>query len=230
MRFAIYYAPENHSMLHVLGSRWLGRDAFSGTTLEQPGHGYLKGKTEPPARYGFHATLKAPFQLADRTDEAQVLLEARKLAQSVVPAHIQHLVVSEIDGFVALVPEHRSTEVDGLANECVRAFDHLRKPTEVAELARRHEAGLSQRQAGYLGDWGYPFVFEEFRFHMTLSGKLRGEELAATKALAEQHFAAVNRAPLTLRNISVFVEPHPGGPFNILEQVLIGTEKMAVSA
>jgi hypothetical protein len=29
-----------------------------------------------------------------------------------------------------------------------------------------------QRQRNYLDRWGYPYVMEEFRFHMTLTGRL----------------------------------------------------------
>ena len=230
MRFAIYYAPENNSLLHQLGSQWLGRDAFTGRSLEQPGHGLLDGKTKAATRYGFHATLKAPFRLREGKAQHHVLQDARILATLLVPAQIERLVVGEIDGFVALLPQQPSDEVDALAAKSVRCFDHFRQPPEAAELARRHEAGLTSRQSHFLAEWGYPFVFEEFRFHMTLSEKLYGEDRQSIKALAEQHFAAINGMALTLDNITVFVETEVGGNFNVLEQLSIGTSTLAAFA
>ncbi|MDP8998403.1 MAG: DUF1045 domain-containing protein [Pseudomonadota bacterium] len=230
MRFAIYYAPENNSLLHQLGSQWLGRDAFTGRSLEQPGCGLLNGKTKAATRYGLHATLKAPFRLREGKTQHHILQDARVLATLLAPAQIERLVVGEIDGYVALLPQRPSDEVDALAANSVRCFDHLRQPLGAAELARRHEAGLTSRQSHFLAEWGYPFVFEEFRFHMTLSEKLYGEDRQTIRTLAEQHFSAVNGTSLILDNITVFVETEAGGNFDVLEQLSIGTSTLAVFA
>ena len=230
MRFAIYYAPESNSLLHQLGSHWLGHDALTGAALDQPGEGLLIGKTEAAKRYGFHATLKAPFHLRHGKFEQHVKQEARQLATVLNPVTIDRLTVCEIEGFLALVPETQSAEIDSFAAACVRSFDHLRKETDAGELARRHEAGLTLRQSQQIADWGYPYVFEDFRFHITLTKKLHGEDLRSAKVLAENHFAAVNGKPLTINNISIFAEPDGGGQFQIIEQLSIGNSIMAAFA
>ena len=70
MRFAVYFAPEPSSLLHRLGSQWLGRDAFSGGSCIQPGPADLAEMTAEPRRYGFHATLKPPFALKEQLSAA----------------------------------------------------------------------------------------------------------------------------------------------------------------
>ena len=64
-----------------------------------------------------------------------------------------------------------------MAGACVRDLDEFRAPAGEAELARRRKAGLSARQEALLTQWGYPYVFEEFRFHLTLSGRLPEEDV-----------------------------------------------------
>jgi hypothetical protein len=63
-RYAIYYSPNADTLFHRLASEWLGRDAWSGDAQRQPAIADIPALTEEPRRYGFHATLKAPFHLA----------------------------------------------------------------------------------------------------------------------------------------------------------------------
>ena len=77
-RYAIYFAPDKHSGGWEFGANWLGRDEHDNTVLPQPP---LEGIspleltriTQAPRRYGFHATLKAPFRLADGHDETSLI-------------------------------------------------------------------------------------------------------------------------------------------------------------
>jgi hypothetical protein len=66
-RFAIYYAPPATSELWQRASRWLGRDAATGPVSNDGIAGIaaetLTAITPSATRYGFHATLKAPFPL-----------------------------------------------------------------------------------------------------------------------------------------------------------------------
>ena len=74
-----------------------------------------------------------------------------------------------IGGFVAIVPATPSPGLDELAADCVTGFERFRLPMTAQERSRRLAAGLSQHQTANLERWGYPYVFEEFRFHMTLT-------------------------------------------------------------
>ena len=103
MRYAIYFAPPSGTALHALGSRWLGRDAFTGEALEQPGVAGLSAVTGDPRRYGFHGTMKPPFALRD-TVHPEALLRAVAALVAEEQCFRVSLKVSLLDRFLALVP------------------------------------------------------------------------------------------------------------------------------
>ncbi len=214
MRFAIYYAPEPSSLLHQLGSQWLGRDAFSGGACVQPSETDLAEITAEPRRYGFHATLKPPFALADRSSPAVLEGAVEILAGSLRPIEIVP-VLRQIDGFLALVPAETCEELEKLAAACVRDLDGFRQPASENELARRRQAGLSPRQGEHLERWGYPYVFDEFRFHMTLSRRLSLSEMDEFAPLAETHFNVILGRPLIIDALTLFWETYKGAPFEV---------------
>ncbi|WP_373505799.1 DUF1045 domain-containing protein [Aestuariivirga sp.] len=214
MRFAIYYAPPPSSPLHQLGSRWLGRDAVSGEALAQPAALDLAPITREPRRYGFHATLKPPFALKDGTPPASLEAAVEALAHSIQPFEIV-LALRPVDGFLALVPDRPCGNLGHLAEACVRDLDRFRQPASEEDIARRRAAGLSPRQDEYLGRWGYPYVFDEFRFHMTLSRRLSPSKLEDVTPLAEDHFGMVIGHPITIDSVSMFVEPRASADFTI---------------
>ena len=214
MRFAIYYAPGPLLPLLQLGSQWLGRDAFSGKACVQPAVLDLAEITAEPRRYGFHATLKPPFALKQKSSLSALEAAVEVLAESFRPFEIT-FALRQIDGFLALVPADGAAELDQMAVACVRDLDGFRQPPSQEELARRRAAGLSARQNEYLERWGYPYVLEEFRFHMTLSRRLGQAELQQMMPVAANHFAAVLGRPVTIDALTVFVEPQPGAPFEV---------------
>ncbi len=214
MRFAIYYAPEPPSLLHQLGSQWLGRDAFSGGACAQPNAIDLVEITAEPRRYGFHATLKPPFALKERYSASALEAAVAMLADDLQRFEVT-LALRQIDGFLALSPAGSSEEVDQLASACVRDLDGFRQQASVEELAKRRAAGLSPRQDQNLERWGYPYVFEEFRFHMTLSRRLGPAELQHVLPVAEDHFASVLERSITIDALTLFVEPQHGAPFEV---------------
>src|SRR5262249_32066790 len=151
-------------------------------------------------RYGFHATLKAPFQLSPAFAESDLAAEMRRFAAiprtlpSILPA------IRSLDRFVAVVPAAPSVAVDRLAADCVMAFDRFRLPLSAQDRQQRLGAGLPARQAKNLDRWGYPFVFEEFRFHMTLTGPIVRERRDPVRALLQGRFDAIDaaRQPLAI--------------------------------
>src|SRR5262249_30663264 len=56
------------------------------------------------------------------------------------------------------------------------------------EREQRLSAGLSERQIENLDRWGYPYVFEDFRFHLTLTGPIDAERRASILALLQARF------------------------------------------
>ena len=221
-RYALYYAPDADSLLWQRASQWLGRDAVSGEDLLQPRFGELSdldfaALTADPRHYGFHATLKAPFALAEGTNEAALIAAAAALAQARAP-FVAAIRPMALGPFLAFQIIGACPEMAALEAACVRAFEPFRAPLSDADLIRRRRARLTPRQDAQLVTWGYPYVFEDFRFHMTLTGAIaddaaRGRVLAA----AERYFADV---PVDhhFATISIFRQADRQSPFVMTER------------
>lgn len=167
-------------------------------------------------RYGFHGTLKAPFRLIEGATERDLLDVADDFAMAHAPITIPALSLRPIRTFRALRPRGDSAQIDALAADAIRDFEPFRAPLTDDEIERRRPDRMSPAERDLFEQWGYPFVFAEFRFHMTLTDPVpdaRGAEI--DRALAE-HFNGAVGIDIPLRSISVFVEPEPGAPFRIL--------------
>jgi putative phosphonate metabolism protein len=206
MRHAIYYAPPAGSTLHRLGSSWLGRDAVRGEAVRQPTIEKIKDVTVEPARYGFHATLKAPFTLNAEMKRVELGDAVALLAAQMETVTIPKLVLRDIDGFLALVPDEPIMGLSVLAEFCVCAVDAFRTQAGEAELQRRRATKLSPRQEFLLMRWGYPYVLDEFRFHMTLTRRLMPDEKPSLLTAANEHFSPVIGQLLEIDALTVFAE------------------------
>ncbi len=226
MRYAIYYAPSPGSLLHRLGAEWLGRDAFGHLAINRIGDEWHIDVTSDARRYGFHATLKPPFELKDGKSAEGLCIAAGNLSANLKPVLIDSLELRQIDGFLALVPEGDAAAIDGLAAICVREFEGFRRPMAEAELNRRRSVGLSPRQNEHLRRWGYPYVFDEFRFHMTLSRRLVALEADALEPLARSHFSAVLGRPLEIDGLTVFCQAVPDAPFEAIQRFTFALPSM----
>lgn len=80
---------------------------------------------------------------------------------------------------------------------------------------------MTPRQEGYLATWGYPYVLDDFRFHLTLTGQLAADEIAAVEA-ALQPLAGGFAEPFRLQEVALFVEPAPRAPFRLLQRFPLG--------
>ncbi|WP_181699978.1 DUF1045 domain-containing protein [Chthonobacter albigriseus] len=219
MRYAIYFAPAMDTALAAMGAEWLGRDALTGERLQQPrveglSPDMVEAITADPRRYGFHATLKAPFRLADGRSETELLEAMADLARRHIRFDV-HLKVARIDGFIALVPAKSAARLNEFAAACVMALDPFRAALSPTDLEKRRRSGLTPRQDQLLVEWGYPYVLEEFRFHMTLSERLSGEVADRFETAAAEAFADVLAEPVSIDSLALFVEPAPGVPFQI---------------
>lgn len=220
MRYAIYFTPAQDDPLTVAAARWLGRDAFSGGRVAQGEEAPLSDETlreatADPRRYGFHATLKAPFELKagsslSALEEAVALLAAETRAFT-----LPRLVLGRLGPFFALVPGVPSSALQSFASECVRRFEPFRAPLSAADLARRNPEKLPPRQREYLENFGYPYVFDEFRFHMTLTGSLEPALAEALEPILKARFAAFIDKPLRIDGLALFIEPERGQPFTV---------------
>lgn len=224
-RYALYLLPPEP--WYGLGTSWLGRCARYNTSIPADQRASfvheagidlatLDSWTEAPRQYGLHATFKPPFCLAaDRTvDELDAALRRfapQQQAFTIEPA------LQTLRGFLAWRLRHGDPARDALhqfADACVGEFDAFRAPPPPTELARRRRAGLSDAQERHLQRWGYPYVFDTFTFHITLTGRLdHTEQLACYRALEASR--VVLPATMPVDHIALFAQPEPEAPFTV---------------
>ena len=219
-RYAIYYASPRGSVLDQFGGRMLGYDAWIGAALpfpedvveEMPDWREL---TQDPRKYGFHATLKAPMALGGRK-EPELHAACADFARQPRRIPLITPVVSSISGFIAVIPDGRSNELEQFAADCVRAFDPFRAPLTPDDRARRNPSRLTPRQVEYLDRWGYPYVMEEFRFHMTLTGRLDETRRETVLTMLRERFARLELTKLAIDRIALFKQVDAKARFEII--------------
>ena len=216
-RFAIYFAPAATSNLWERAATWLGRDAADGDLFDGPVAGIdrdrLLNLTQSANRYGFHATLKAPMALAEGTDETALRAALAQFAARHQPIDLGRLKLASLQGFLALMTDGENEALQDFAAHVVEDFDSFRAPMSVKDRAARAAKGLSERQIELLDAYGYPYVFEQFRFHMTLTDRLSEADVAEVTAAAKTWFAPVLEEPVILDRLSLFHEYEAGKPF-----------------
>jgi putative phosphonate metabolism protein len=219
-RYAIYYTPAQDDALVRRAAAWLGRDAFTDQAIERPRLDGLEGLdldalTRSPRGYGFHATLKAPFERAPERSEAELIAFAEDFATR-QPAFTAPLAVASLGRFIALRLAADCPQMRALHTACVRDFDPFRAPLSDFDLARRRKAPLTAEQDARLVAWGYPYVFEDFRFHMTLTGAVRDPAVAERLIPAlKTHFADLE-GPHPFDSVALFKQDDRAAPFRVL--------------
>jgi putative phosphonate metabolism protein len=228
-RYAIYFTPEPGGDLDRFGAELLGYDAATGEDLAFP-DGILqlapdwRELTRDPRKYGFHATLKAPLSLAPGTSEADLLAACEAFARTPRPIPVISPVVGSISGFIAVVPAEPSAELERLAADCVSEFDSFRAQLTAEDRARRNPSMLTPRQREQLDRWGYPYVMQDFRFHMTLTGRLPPERHEQVLAMLKDRFSALGLKTLSIDRIALFRQDDADSRFRV-----VGTYVLAKS-
>ncbi len=222
-RYAIYYAPEPASVLDRFGAALLGYDAADGEDLPFPADVIeavpnWHELTGDPRKYGFHATLKAPFSLAPDKTEADLFAACAAFAATPRVIPVIRPVVDSISGFIAVIAAEPPADLIQLAADCVREFDVLRAPLTEADRARRNPSQLTAAQCEYLDRWGYPYVMEQFRFHMTLTGRLDSERREPVLAMLRSRFASLGLENFAIDRIAAFRQHDPASRFRIVGQ------------
>lgn len=219
-RYAVYFIPPAGAFARAAAA-WLGYDVQTARDVTQP---MIAGLPRPlaevtadPRKYGFHGTIKAPFRLAEGVTPADLVAAVSGLAINLAPVGMAGLQLVNLDGFLAFVPEGDTTILNDLAAQVVRGLDPLRAGLTDAEIARRRPYLLTPRQRDLLDLYGYPFVLDEFRFHLTLSGPLPAQEYAIIAGAAATHFANVVPQPFVLADICLMGED-AAGRFHVLSR------------
>jgi len=220
LRYAVYFTPAADDPLTDAASRWLGRNAFSLEEGERPDGlpfpaAQWTSLVAEPRRYGFHATLKAPFELNTKRSEDELLAAFDDFCAHTPSFQIPKVVIGQLGSFFALVPYLLHPPLQDFAAAVVETFESFRAPLSEADIARRRPERLTEAQRGNLMRWGYPYVMDEFRFHMTLTGPVEPGLAPLVRETLEERFAAFIKAPLPISGLALFVEPERGAPFNV---------------
>lgn len=222
-RYAIYFAAGSDSALTRFGAELLGYDAYTGDEVPFPREALRvapdwRDVTADPRKYGFHGTLKAPMALAAGKTEADLAAACAAFAGKARAIPTIRPVVDSISGFIAVIPAEPVGALQELAAECVREFDSFRPDLTAEDRARRKPDKLSERQRDYLDRWGYPYVMEEFRFHMTLTGRLDAERRGPILEMLRGRFAALQLDALAIDSIALFKQDDATARFRILAE------------
>jgi putative phosphonate metabolism protein len=222
-RYAIYFSPKPGVRLHALGSQWLGRDAMTGEGLDPDLPESLTREewlraTESPRRYGFHATLKPPFRLAEGAALEDLQAALRDFAAGHRRFEIPSLRVAALGRFLALVLTEPSETFSVLAADSVGEFDRFRASGTEQDLSQRLRDSHSPREREHVLRWGYPYVFDTWKFHMSLTGSLPPESLPPLELCLRERFAHACEQPLVVDSVCIFHEPYAGAPFHLVNR------------
>jgi len=221
-RYAVYFLPDGG--FYRLGADWLGWCSRQGAVRTHPELAGLSRPiaqiTDTPRKYGFHATIKPPFKLAEGQTAHDLAARFRELCQATSRVEIPVLEIRRLGGFVAAVPASHNPALQELAATMVKGLDPFRAPASEAELAKRRSANLTPRQEEMLVAWGYPYVMEEFRFHLTLSGRLPQSEANDLVSRLHAHFAPVIPQPFEVASLALMGEDEMGRFHHIESQNL----------
>lgn len=211
-RYAIYAAPEGD--LWNWASRWLGWDAALGQGVPHPDLPGLPAPvadiTATPRKYGFHATIKPPFRLAEGAAAADLEWATSALCLRLAPVQAQGLRLARLGGFLALVPDGDDTEINVMAALVVEALDAFRAPPDDAEIARRRPDRLTEGQRRNLSRWGYPYVMDDFQLHYTLTGDLPPDQADAVERVLTPVVTPLLPRPFVIDSLCLFAEAQDG--------------------
>jgi len=226
-RCAVYFMPDPNNDWWHAGSSWLGRCAATSQPMLQPSIDGVSPRdqwalTAKPRRYGWHATLKAPFRIVPGQNLRSVMLALRELGNSLTAFDLPTMKVSTDGGYMALRPQDSNPEIHRIGAACVTGLHSFAAPLSESDLARRRTANLTSVQDHLLQVWGYPYVFDEFSFHLSLTGRLDSlsdDQLIKWHEAAQAHFG--NLPVCRFDRLALFVEPERGADFQLFDQVLL---------
>ncbi len=222
-RYAVYFMPLITDDLWSKGCAWLGRDCEENFLVAQPKVPGLDAEsimriTQKPTHYGLHATLKPPFYLQQGCTEVELRNAFVEFASRYQAFECGQLVVGQLQQFLALTLVQVSTKLNQLAAECVQSFDAFRKLPSEQELALRRAAGLNEIQLTLLEKWGYPYVMDQFRFHITLTDTINNQQKTILKPFLDSYFKAALIKPLSIKQITLAVQNDRNSPFVVLQR------------
>ncbi len=226
-RYAVYFSPRPETGLASFGAGWLGWDAEHGVTVSRVVETVFDKDTvdrftAAPRRYGFHGTLKPPFRLAEGKSFEDLHAAVSALAVDLSPIDMGLFQLKRIGRFLAIVPVEQREDLRELAARCVTELDEFRAPAPPTEIERRRKVGLSPHQDALLAKWGYPYVLDAFRFHLTLTSSLEARDLDRAEDSASTMLKPILGQSVFLSDLCLFGDPGGNQPFRLVERIPLG--------
>jgi len=217
-RYALYYAPPEAEDWAQFATSWLGWDMAAARAVAHPDLPVDVAKiTQTPRKYGLHATIKPPFALAAGHDVDALHAACAALCARLAPVTLDGLALERLGGFLALRPVGDQDQLNALAAACVSGLDLFRAPASQAELDKRRARGLSAVQERNLLDWGYPYLMDDFRFHITLTGRLPKAQRGPVLDLLDLHLVPLLPTPFVISDLALTGED-ADGRFHLLHR------------
>jgi len=211
-RYAIYWTPPSTSGLAAFGQRWF---RTPGETFGLPPE-LVARAIHSPARYGIHATLKAPFPLRDGVTIPGLQQELDAFCAIRRGPVGRAFRLGEYQDYLCLLLSGHTADVDWLAAECVIHFDRFRALE--AERSGEDFPDLSPEDERFLKTFGYPYILSSFRFHVSLAGPLQDQELDEIGHALRPHLEAFMAEPVRIGCLSLLGEPDGGGVFELISR------------
>jgi 2'-5' RNA ligase len=213
MRYAVYFCPAAGSGLGAFGREWLASTSLPGLTSAAV-HDLLADVR----RYSWHATLRSPFALADGASYDDLRRKLSHIAQQHNAFELP-LQLDQLAGFLALRPAGNHAAINALADQCVRELEPLRAPLSDA-MRQRRATGLDDIELRLLEQFGYPYVLERYRFHITLSAPATADEERVLCTWLSSKVATL--PPAQIDALTICCEREPGKDFEQLERIPLG--------
>ena len=221
-RVAIYFLPKKNSSLENFGKNLLGRDINKKKKISltrrqkyfiNRGFTYfdeLKDYCEEPAKYGFHATLKAPFRLKRNVKTKNFYDVISHIAAQHSRFKIKGLKIVYSKKFTFITSRKPNKLLINLENDLVKHLDTFRAELNKTEIKKRIPDSLTFKQNKYLKEWGYPFVFDQFKFHMTLMNQNNNKLSNKQKLELEKLIYKISNNVIEFNEISLLGENKNG--------------------
>lgn len=223
-RYAIYFTPPPGPLARF-GATWLGWDIDTGRETPHPENipdlpAPASELTKEPRRYGLHATMKPPFRLnchatPDILKDALTAFCARH-----TPIALQSVTLTRMGRILALTPDGDTDALNLLAASVVRQFDRFRAAPDDAEITRYQTPNLNAAQMANVAQWGYPYVLDQFRWHMTLTGKRPQKQIAQIEASLTAKLNPILPRPFIIDGLSLVGEDRQGH-FHLIHRALL---------
>ena len=221
-RVAIYFLPKKNSSLENFGKNLLGRDINKKKKISltrrqkyfiNRGFTYfdeLKDYCEQPAKYGFHATLKAPFRLKRNVKTKNFYDVISHIAAQHSRFKIKGLKIVYSKKFTLITSRKPNKLLINLENDLVKHLDTFRAELNKTEIKKRIPDSLTFKQNKYLKEWGYPFVLDQYKFHMTLMNQNNNKLSNKQKLELEKLIYKISNNLLEFNEISLLGENKNG--------------------